>query len=144
MLTPGLYLVTPDQADGDALVAAVAALLPARPALVQYRNKLADAAARRDQAGRLLALCRGAGVPLIIKLSATIAMLLGLLTAWYAWWAVQALDNRDPQTWRSANAQEYLALYRRVLHQDAEAVEKAVDEGNVFVTDQSHGVDFRS
>ena len=45
MLTPGLYLVTPDQADGDALVAAVAALLPARPALVQYRNKLADAAA---------------------------------------------------------------------------------------------------
>ena len=31
MLTPGLYLVTPDQADGDALVAAVAALLPARP-----------------------------------------------------------------------------------------------------------------
>ena len=53
MLTPGLYLVTPDQADGDALFAAVAALLPARPALVQYRNKLADAAARRDQATRL-------------------------------------------------------------------------------------------
>jgi thiamine-phosphate pyrophosphorylase len=44
MLTPGLYLVTPDQADTDALLAAVAALLPARPALVQYRNKLADAA----------------------------------------------------------------------------------------------------
>ena len=56
MLTPGLYLVTPDQADGDALVAAVAALLPARPALVQYRNKLADAAARRAPATRLLAV----------------------------------------------------------------------------------------
>ena len=53
-----------------------------------------------------------------------------LLTAWYAWWAVQALDNRDPQTWRSANAQEYLALYRRVLHQDAEAVEKAAHRLN--------------
>ena len=77
MLTPGLYLVTPDQADGDALFAAVAALLPARPALVQYRNKLADAAARRDQATRLLALCRGAGVPLIINDDLALALAIG-------------------------------------------------------------------
>lgn len=77
MLTPGLYLVTPDQADGDALVAAVAALLPARPALVQYRNKLADAAARRDQATRLLALCRAAGVPLIINDDLALALAVG-------------------------------------------------------------------
>ena len=77
MLTPGLYLVTPDQADGDALFAAVAALLPARPARVQYRNKLADAAARRDQATRLLALCRGAGVPLIINDDLTLALAIG-------------------------------------------------------------------
>ena len=77
MLTPGLYLVTPDQADGDALFAAVAALLPARPALVQYRNKLADAAARRDQATRLLALCRGAGVPLVINDDLPLALAIG-------------------------------------------------------------------
>ena len=63
MFTPGLYLVTPDMADADALAAAVAAVLPARPALVQYRNKLADARQRREQAARLLALCRGAGEP---------------------------------------------------------------------------------
>jgi len=81
MLTPGLYLVTPDQADGDALVAAVAALLPARPALVQYRNKLADAAARRDQAGRLLALCRGAGVPLVINDDLALALAVGARSA---------------------------------------------------------------
>ena len=77
MLTPGLYLVTPDMADGDALFAAVAALLRARPALVQYRNKLADAAARRDQVGRLLALCRGAGVPLIINDDLALALAIG-------------------------------------------------------------------
>ena len=77
MLTPGLYLVTPDMADGDALFAAVAALLRARPALVQYRNKLADAAARRDQAARLLALCRGAGVPLIINDDLALALAIG-------------------------------------------------------------------
>lgn len=77
MLTPGLYLVTPDMADGDALVAAVAALLPARPALIQYRNKLADAAARREQAARLLALCRAAGVPLVINDDLPLALAIG-------------------------------------------------------------------
>ena len=55
----------------------MAALLPARPALVQYRNKLADAAARRDQATRLLALCRAAGVPLIINDDLALALAVG-------------------------------------------------------------------
>jgi thiamine-phosphate pyrophosphorylase len=76
MLTPGLYLVTPDQADGDALVAAVAALLPARPALVQYRNKLADAAPPRPghaPAGPVPA----AGVPLIINDDLALALAIG-------------------------------------------------------------------
>ena len=77
MLTPGLYLVTPDQADGGALFAAVAALLPARPALVQYRNKLADAPQRRVQAERLLALCRRAGVPLVINDDLPLALAIG-------------------------------------------------------------------
>ena len=77
MLTPGLYLVTPDLADADALVAAVAALLPARPALVQYRNKLADPSLRREQAERLLALCRGAGVPLVINDDLPLALAIG-------------------------------------------------------------------
>ena len=77
MFTPGLYLVTPDIADADALAAAVAAVLPARPALVQYRNKLADARQRREQAERLLALCRGAGVPLVINDDLPLALAIG-------------------------------------------------------------------
>jgi hypothetical protein len=77
MFTPGPYLVTPDMADADALAAAVAAVLPARPALVQYRNKLADARQRREQAERLLALCRGAGVPLVINDDLPLALAIG-------------------------------------------------------------------
>jgi len=77
MLPSGLYLVTPDWPDTDALLAAVSALLPARPALVQYRNKLADAALKRVQAGRLLAACRAAGVPLVINDDLALALELG-------------------------------------------------------------------
>lgn len=63
----GLYIVTPDQADTGALLAAVARVLPARPAIVQYRSKLADAGLRRQQAAQLLALCRQSGIPLVIN-----------------------------------------------------------------------------
>lgn len=77
MLHSGLYLVTPDWPDTDALVAAVAALLPARPALVQYRNKLASGALKREQASRLLAVCRAAGVPLVINDDLLLALDIG-------------------------------------------------------------------
>ncbi|MDD2988520.1 MAG: thiamine phosphate synthase [Zoogloea sp.] len=63
----GLYIVTPDQTDTGALLAAVARVLPARPAIVQYRSKLADAGLRRLQATQLLALCRQFGIPLVIN-----------------------------------------------------------------------------
>ncbi len=63
----GVYLITPDDPDGDRLLERVSAVLPAGPALLQYRNKQADAAQRRDQAGRLQDLCERAGVPLIIN-----------------------------------------------------------------------------
>lgn len=45
--------------------------------------------------------------------------------AWLAWWAQQTQQQRGPQNWRSANAQEFLALYRRVVGIDAMAYEKA-------------------
>jgi thiamine-phosphate pyrophosphorylase len=73
----GLYLVTPDWNDTARLCAAVAAALTGRPALVQYRNKLADAAIRREQAIRLLALCRAAGVPLVVNDSLELALQVG-------------------------------------------------------------------
>lgn len=63
----GLYLVTPELADTGALLGAVARVLSARPAIVQYRSKLVDPALRREQASRLLALCRQARIPLVIN-----------------------------------------------------------------------------
>lgn len=67
MTLRGLYLITPDDDHRDRLIERVAAVLPARPALLQYRNKRADATRRRDEARALKALCDAAGVPLVIN-----------------------------------------------------------------------------
>lgn len=67
MTLRGLYLITPDDADSDRLLERVAAVLPAKPALLQYRNKRADATRRFDEARALKALCDAAGVPLVIN-----------------------------------------------------------------------------
>jgi thiamine-phosphate pyrophosphorylase len=63
----GVYPITPDIADTPRLLAAVADVLAAGPALLQYRNKPADRALRYTQAGAIAALCRDAAVPLIIN-----------------------------------------------------------------------------
>lgn len=63
----GLYLITPDEDDRDRLIERVAAVLPARPALLQYRNKRADAVRRRDEARALKALCDAAALPLVVN-----------------------------------------------------------------------------
>ncbi|MEZ5612680.1 MAG: thiamine phosphate synthase [Rhodocyclaceae bacterium] len=63
----GLYLVTPDWTDTRALADAVEPLLDAGVAMLQYRNKLADAGLRREQAAMLARLCERADVPLIIN-----------------------------------------------------------------------------
>lgn len=63
----GLYAVTPDVTDTRELEAKVEAALLGGAALVQYRNKTADARLRSLQAGALLALCRAHGVPLIVN-----------------------------------------------------------------------------
>lgn len=67
MPAPGLYAVTPDDADSARLLALVEQVLRGRPALMQYRSKLASAALRRTQAEAVLALCRQAGVPLVVN-----------------------------------------------------------------------------
>jgi thiamine-phosphate pyrophosphorylase len=68
----GLYLITPDETDTTQLLARVGAVLDGA-ALLQYRNKSADAALRRTQAIALAALCREAGVPLIVNDDAALA-----------------------------------------------------------------------
>lgn len=62
----GLYLLTPDEADTERLLERVSQVLEAA-SLLQYRNKAADHALRRRQAGALLRTCRDAGVPLIVN-----------------------------------------------------------------------------
>lgn len=63
----GLYLVTPESDDDDALAASVEAALAGKPAVLQYRNKHASPDTRLAQAVRLGTLCRSAGVPFIIN-----------------------------------------------------------------------------
>jgi thiamine-phosphate pyrophosphorylase len=67
MLADGLYLVTPDCADTARLMTLLDAALAGRPALVQYRSKLADRTLRREQALRAAALCRACAVPFIVN-----------------------------------------------------------------------------
>jgi thiamine-phosphate pyrophosphorylase len=64
---PGLYALTPDEPDTAALVAKVRAAIAGGAAAVQYRNKPADPALRGEQARALAALCRAAGVPLVVN-----------------------------------------------------------------------------
>lgn len=62
----GLYLITPDEADTARLLDRLAPVL-AHATWLQYRNKGADDALRREQAAALLPLCRAQGVPLIVN-----------------------------------------------------------------------------
>lgn len=62
----GLYLLTPDETDTAQLLARVAAVVE-HAALLQYRNKRADAAMAREQVAALLPLCRSHGVPLLVN-----------------------------------------------------------------------------
>jgi thiamine-phosphate pyrophosphorylase len=63
----GLYLVTPDWDHTGRLLAVTRQALEAGAALVQYRNKTASAALRKEQAAALLALCRRHGRALVIN-----------------------------------------------------------------------------
>ena len=63
----GLYAVTPDEPDTARLLMLAERVLAGRPVLLQYRNKIAGAALRREQACALQRLCRAAGVPFIVN-----------------------------------------------------------------------------
>lgn len=73
----GLYIVTPDWDDTDKMVAATEAALKGGVALVQYRHKTASAELRKEQASRLLDLCRQYDRPLVINDFVELCMELG-------------------------------------------------------------------
>ena len=62
----GLYLITPDDGDSDALIARTRLVLP-QAACLQYRRKHADAAQRRHEATLLRAMCRDMAICFIVN-----------------------------------------------------------------------------
>lgn len=71
MRLAGLYAITPDSADSNAMIGKARAALEYAHlggwAALQYRNKTAGAAQRAAEARALCALCRARGVPLIVN-----------------------------------------------------------------------------
>jgi thiamine-phosphate pyrophosphorylase len=63
----GLYLVTPDWDDTDALIKATKTAFSVGIGLLQYRHKTANGELRLEQASALLKLCRQHNVPFIIN-----------------------------------------------------------------------------
>lgn len=45
------------------------------------------------------------------------------LLAWFTWWARLAREGHDPQTWRTASANDFLAIYRATVGEDATVYE---------------------
>ena len=73
----GLYAITPDMADTQALAERVEQALAGGAALLQYRNKSAAPALALEQARRLAALCQAHGVPFVVNDSIELAVASG-------------------------------------------------------------------
>ncbi|RZA15854.1 MAG: thiamine phosphate synthase [Lysobacteraceae bacterium] len=71
-LERGLYLITPDDPDGDRLLARCRPLLPFASCL-QLRNKVMDAASLRAAGSRLRDACADAGVAFVVNDDAALA-----------------------------------------------------------------------
>ncbi|HEX5362799.1 MAG TPA: thiamine phosphate synthase [Gallionella sp.] len=69
----GLYAITPDERDTAELLRKVRLALQGGVRVLQYRNKLADASLRAEQAGALSKLTREFSVPLIVNDDAELA-----------------------------------------------------------------------
>ena len=72
----GVYLITPDDADTDHLLAVMDLFLE-HAALLQYRNKSASSKLRRTQAEALRERCTAHGIPLIINDDIVLASAVG-------------------------------------------------------------------
>ncbi|MFT3761434.1 MAG: thiamine phosphate synthase [Pseudoxanthomonas sp.] len=121
----GLYAITPDEADTARLLARVAPLLGEGVALLQYRNKTADAALRREQAAALQALCARAGVPLIVNDDAALAREIGAAGAHLG------EDDGDIAAARALLGAD--AIVGASCYDDLERARRAVDAGASYV-----------
>ncbi|OGT56815.1 MAG: thiamine-phosphate diphosphorylase [Gammaproteobacteria bacterium RIFCSPHIGHO2_12_FULL_63_22] len=120
----GLYLLTPDEPDTQRLVARVTEVIAEGAVLLQYRNKDADAALRRQQAQALLPLCEAHGVGLVINDDWRLAADIGA--------AGTHLGESDGD----------LAEARRVLGNDALIGASCYDRLDLAVAAQSAGANY--
>lgn len=114
----GLYLITPDEPDTARLLARVGPLLVPGVALLQYRNKTAGPALRREQAAALQALCARAGVPLLVNDDVALAAEVGAAGAHLGeddGDIAAARARLGPQAILGASCYDSLALARRAL-----------------------------
>ena len=73
----GLYALTPDLSDTATLSLRTEAALAGGVSAVQYRNKAAPAALRREQAGALRELCKARGAIFIVNDDVELALAVG-------------------------------------------------------------------
>lgn len=73
----GLYALTPELADTEALAQAAAACLDGGASILQYRAKAAAPSLALTQARRLAEICRARGVPFIVNDSLDLALASG-------------------------------------------------------------------
>jgi thiamine-phosphate pyrophosphorylase len=73
----GLYLITPDWPDTQRLQATVAAAIRGGAGAIQYRNKSASMALRREQARLLAHTTQSAGLPFFVDDDAALAVEVG-------------------------------------------------------------------
>lgn len=121
----GLYAITPDEPDTHRLLGCVRAVLGAGATWLQYRNKHASDALRREQAGLLLPLCRAHGVPLIVNDDWQLAASIGADGA--------HLGREDGQLRAARSALGIHALLGASCYDDYELAQRAVVDGASYV-----------
>lgn len=123
----GLYVITDSALLGgsDRLVPAVAAAIAGGAALVQYRDKSADAGRRRWEAEDLAMLCRPLGIPLIINDDVALAVAVG------AGGVHLGLEDGDIAAARAALGPA--AIIGATCHADLERAQAAVEAGADYV-----------
>ena len=70
----GLYAITPDSHDSAHLLALARSAVQGGASILQYRNKLAEPAQRREEALALRAICRARGAMFIVNDDVSLAL----------------------------------------------------------------------
>lgn len=120
----GLYAITPDIADTDALLRKVEQALKAGVAMLQYRNKMISKDKRLLQAKELAPLARGYGVPFIVNDDVEIALAVG---------ANGAHVGRDDGDLTAARSQLAGRILGASCYNDLEKARQAVRAGADYV-----------